>query len=112
MNYAKPNLVAESITLSQTDLAALCHKNQIRKLAFFSSVLCDDFNQDSDVDIVVEFEPEARIGFFELIDIETELSNRIVRKVDLNTYGSLSSGIEEKVRRLQRIIPLLQNQRD
>lgn len=104
MNYAKPNLVAERITLSNTDLVALCHKYQIRKLAFFGSVLRDDFNQDSDVDMVVEFEPNARIGFFELIDIETELSNLIGRKVDLNTYGSLSSRIEEKVRKQEWVL--------
>jgi predicted nucleotidyltransferase len=85
-------------------LVALCHKYQIRKLAFFGSVLRDDFNQDSDVDIVVEFEPEARIGFFELIEIEMDLSGLIGRRVDLNTYGSLSTSIHQQVREQEWVL--------
>ena len=53
----------ERIKISDIDLAAFCQKYQIRKLVLFESVLREDFNSQSDVDILVEFEPNTKIGF-------------------------------------------------
>ena len=47
-------------------IAEFCRRHHIRKFAFFGSVLRDDFRSDSDVDVLVEFEPEYRLGSFEL----------------------------------------------
>ena len=83
-----------NLLLPREKLAELCRQNHIRRLALFGSVLRDDFQPDSDVDVLVEFEPGTRIGlrFFEL---EQELSELFGRKVDLNTPGFLGRRIRE-----------------
>src|SRR4030042_3485335 len=75
-----------------------CRRNRIVKLSFFGSVLRDDFTPGSDVDVLVEFEPTARIGFFELYDIEQELSSLLGgRKIDMNTPQGLRKYFRDKV---------------
>ena len=86
------------IEVSKEELAAFCRRHQIRKLAFFGSVLRDDFAPESDVDVLVEFEPGTRVGLFELYDMEQELSRLLGdRKVDMNTPRSLSKYFREEV---------------
>ncbi len=70
-------------------VAAFCQRNKICRLAIFGSVLRDDFTPDSDVDVLVEFEPDARVGLA-FITIQDELSDILNRQVDLHTF----SGIE------------------
>ena len=83
--------MASRITLPKNRITDFCRRNRIKKLAFFGSVLRDDFRPDSDVDVLVEFEPGARVGFFELHDMEQELSDLVGgRKVDMNTPKCLS----------------------
>ncbi len=84
------------ISIPDEKIRSFCRRNSIRKLAFFGSVLRDDFTPESDVDVLVEFEPETRVGlhFFEL---EQELSAILGRKVDLNTAGFLSKYFREQV---------------
>jgi hypothetical protein len=79
-------------------IANFCVENQIRRLALFGSVLSDDFRDDSDLDVLVEFLPEARIGF-RLFELEVELSDLIGRKVDLSTPGFLSRYFRDDVMR-------------
>ena len=68
----------------QTDkVAEFCRRNRIRELSFFGSVLRDDFNEDSDVDILVDLEPSAQYSLFDLVRMEEELSTMLGRKVDL-----------------------------
>lgn len=86
-----------NVKISREELAAFCRRNHIRKLAFFGSVLRDDFTPDSDVDVLVEFEPGARIGLIGLAGIENELSRLIGRKVDMNTAGCLSPYFRDEV---------------
>ena len=77
-------------------IAEFCRANRISRLALFGSVLRDDFRPDSDVDVLVEFEPETHVGlrFFEL---EQELSELLGRKVDLNTPGFLGRHFRDEV---------------
>ncbi len=84
------------IEIPTEEIAAFSRRNRIRKLALFGSVLRDDFTPDSDVDVLVEFEPGARVGlrFFAL---EQELSELLGRKVDLNTPGFLSRYFRDQV---------------
>ena len=90
--------MSANVKISREELAAFCRRNHIRKLAFFGSVLRDDFTPDSDVDVLVEFEPDARVGFFELYDMEQELGRLLGgRKVDLNTSKSLSKYFRDEV---------------
>lgn len=78
-------------------LAAFCRKHRVSKLALFGSVLRDDFRPDSDVDVLVEFEPGARAGFLKLAAMELELGAMLGRKVDLRTPGELSRYFRDEV---------------
>jgi predicted nucleotidyltransferase len=77
------------IDVPQEQIAEFCRRHHVRKLAFFGSVLRDDFRPTSDIDILVEFEPGFIPGL-EFFAMEHELSNMLGRKVDLNTPGFLS----------------------
>ena len=61
------------IQIPQQSLASFCRRNHIRKLSLFGSVLRDDFRPDSDVDVLVLFEPGYVVGF-RIIEMEQELS--------------------------------------
>jgi hypothetical protein len=77
-------------------IAEFCRKHHIRTLAFFGSVLREDFGPDSDVDVLVEFEPHhvPGLAFFRM---EAELSEILGRRVDLNTRHFLSHYMRDRV---------------
>ncbi len=77
------------IDIPKEKLAEYCRRNHIRRLAFFGSVLRDDFTPESDVDVLVEFEPGTRVGL-RFFGMQRELSEILGHKVDLNTAGDLS----------------------
>jgi predicted nucleotidyltransferase len=76
--------MAARIHIDRERIAELCRKHHIRRLSLFGSVLRDDFRPDSDVDVLVEFEPGHTPGlaFFHMAE---ELEELIGRRVDLNT---------------------------
>lgn len=78
-------------------IADFCRRNHIRRLSLFGSMLRGDFGPHSDIDVLVEFEPQARVGLITLAGIEIELSKLLGRKVDLNTPGFLSRYYRERV---------------
>jgi len=84
------------IEISKDKIAEFCRLNHIRRLALFGSVLRDDFSPDSDIDVLVEFEPGERVGlrFFRM---EFELCEIMGRKVDLNTLGFLGRHFRDEV---------------
>jgi len=87
-----------NIFLSKDKIANFCRRNHIRKLSFFGSVLREDFGPESDVDVLVEFEPGHVPGFFRLFDIEEELSSLLGgRRVDLRTPEDLSRYFRDEV---------------
>lgn len=73
-----------------------CRRHHIRRLAFFGSVLRDDFTPSSDVDVLVEFEPNETPGW-EFFSMQEELSEILGRRVDLNTARSLSKYFRAEV---------------
>ena len=86
------------IDIPETQIGELCRRNGIRRLALFGSVLTGRFSETSDVDVLVEFRPEERVGFFRLADIEAELSRLLGgRKVDLRTPMDLSRYFRDEV---------------
>ena len=85
------------ISISKDRIAEFCMRNQVRKLSLFGSVLREDFGPDSDVDVLVEFEPGTRIGLIRLSGLEIELGNIVGRKVDLNTPGFLSKYYRDQI---------------
>ena len=93
MNALKP-----AVEFPPLPVAEFCRRNRIRRLSLFGSVLRADFRPDSDVDVLVEFEPEARVGFFKLVDLQDELSAMIGgRTVDLRTPRDLSRHFRSEV---------------
>jgi predicted nucleotidyltransferase len=78
------------IEAPREEIEKFCKKHGIRKLSFFGSVLRDDFNPESDVDVLVEFEPGRVVGFIRLASMELELSEILGHKVDLRTPAELS----------------------
>ena len=87
-----------NIPIDREKIAEFCRANGILKLSLFGSVLRDDFNPDSDVDVLVEFEPERVPGFIRLYQIEQELSALIGgRKLDVVTPKFLNHRIRDRV---------------
>ena len=77
------------IVVSKDKIAAFCRRHHVRKLALFGSVLRDDFRADSDVDVLVEFDP-GHVPGLAFFAMQTELSEMMGRKVDLHTPNFLS----------------------
>jgi predicted nucleotidyltransferase len=84
------------IQIPKERITDFCRRHHIRKLAIFGSALRDDFGPDSDVDVLVEFEP-GHVPGLAFFGIEQELSAILGRKVDLNTAGFLSPEIRKVV---------------
>ena len=89
--------MSPKIAIDREQIAAFCRKHHIRKLALFGSVLRDDFRPDSDVDVLVEFEPGYPVGFFGMAAMEMELSDLLHRKADLRTPAELSRYFRQEV---------------
>jgi predicted nucleotidyltransferase len=86
------------IKIAKEKIEEFCRKHHIRKLSFFGSILREDFGPESDVDVLVEFEPEHVPGFFRLFDMEEDLSSLFGgRKVDLRTPEDLSRYFRDEV---------------
>ena len=88
--------MSAKINMPKAQIEDFCRRNHIRRLALFGSVLRDDFGPDSDVDVLVEFEPGTRVGL-RFFGMEQELSEILGRKVDLNTPGFLSEYFRDEV---------------
>ncbi len=80
-------------------LAAFCRKHGIARLSFYGSVLRADFRPDSDLDVLVEFEPGTRVGLIGLAKLEMDLSALLDRRVDLRTPADLSRYFRDDVLR-------------
>ncbi len=88
----------ENLFSDKQALAALCGRYRIRRLSLFGSTLKGAARPDSDVDLLVEFEPDARPSLLTMAEIELELSPLLGgRKVDLRTAGDLSRYFRDEV---------------
>ena len=88
--------------VSREALAQMCLRSYVRELSFFGSVVRDGFEADSDVDLLVEFDPAARISLLDVSRIEREFSQLFGRRVDLVTKSGLSRWIRDDV--LQEVV--------
>jgi predicted nucleotidyltransferase len=89
--------VRPDLDIFKDKIAEFCKKNHIRKLSLFGSALRDDFKPDSDVDMLVEFNPEHVPVFITLAGMETELGQIMGRKVDLRTAQDISPYFRQEV---------------
>jgi len=86
-----------NINIDPNAIAAFCRKWNVAELALFGSVLTSDFRDDSDVDVLVSFHPDAHIGLIALSKMELELSAIVGRKVDLITKGGLKPFVRDHI---------------
>ena len=90
MNY-------HGVEIPQETIAEFCRRHHIHRLALFGSILRNDFGPNSDVDVLVEFEPGHVPGLIRMAGLEIELSEIFGRKVDLRTASELSRYFREDV---------------
>ncbi|MEE8138745.1 MAG: nucleotidyltransferase family protein [Thermoanaerobaculia bacterium] len=84
------------IQVPQDELARFCRAHHIKKLSLFGSILREDFDAESDVDVLVEFEP-GHVPGLGFVSMESELSELLGRRVDLVTPKFLNRRIRDKV---------------
>ncbi|MEO0835760.1 MAG: nucleotidyltransferase domain-containing protein [Cyanobacteria bacterium J06642_3] len=93
-----PTVKKLPIELPKDKVANFCRRHHIQKLSLFGSVLREDFTSESDIDFLVEFLSEAKVTYFDLAQMERELSQMLnVRKIDLRTPAELSPYFRQEV---------------
>lgn len=90
-------MTVHGITFPMDHIAEICNRYGAVKLSLFGSILRDDFDAGSDVDMLVEFAPTTRIGLIGVAKMELELTTVIGRKVDLRSAGDLSRHFRAQV---------------
>lgn len=85
-------------------LREFCLKHQIARLSLFGSALREDFSPTSDIDLLVEFQPTARVSLFDLGGMTVELSRLLGRQVDLRTPEDLSRYFRSAVLREAKLL--------
>jgi hypothetical protein len=89
-------MTLHGIEIPSERIEGFCRANGIRRLALFGSVLRDDFRPESDIDVLVEFQPGVQVGLA-FIRMQDELSAILGHKVDLHTPGTLSKYFRDRV---------------
>ncbi|MFN8450456.1 MAG: nucleotidyltransferase family protein [Anaerolineae bacterium] len=90
-------MINQRISLPIEEIAQFCERHHIRRLSLFGSVLRDDFRPDSDIDVLVEFEADAKVSLFDMGGMQIELTELMGREVDFKTAGFLSRYFRQKV---------------
>ena len=93
-----------AIEIADGDLERVCREFQVAELAVFGSALGEGFREDSDVDLLVTFEPDMRIGFLKLARLQGRFEALLGRSVDLVPKGGLKPAIREAVLSSSRVI--------
>jgi len=89
--------------IAEIDLEMLCKKHNIKSLSLFGSAVRGELKNDSDIDILIEFEKGCTPGLITFLGIQRELSSMIGREVDLRTKGDLSKYFVDRVMNEKRI---------
>ncbi len=89
--------------IPRAELEAFCRKNHITRMSLFGSALREELRQDSDIDVLVEFDKNHMPGLMDLAGMEIELAERIGRKVDLRTPAELSRYFRDDVLEYARV---------
>lgn len=92
------------VQLDQQRIAEFCRRWQVSELALFGSVLRDDFRPDSDVDVLIEFQPDAQREFVDFEDMANELAEMFGRKVDVVPKRGLRPRLREAVLDSARVV--------
>ncbi|MCS7195363.1 MAG: nucleotidyltransferase family protein [Meiothermus sp.] len=96
--------LASPLPLPEAELQALCRRYRVKRLSLFGSAARGELGPQSDVDLLVEFEPEAAVGFLTLARMARELSELFGRPVDLVPRSGLKPILRERVLREERVL--------
>jgi len=96
--------VRPGLSLPDEPLRALCARYHVRELAAFGSALRADFREDSDLDLLVAFQPTARIGLIAFLTLREELEKLAGRSVDLVSRAGLKRGVRDEVLQHTRVL--------
>jgi uncharacterized protein len=90
-------VVTERIEVDSSNLSEICRKFDVAGLAIFGSALRPDFRWDSDIDLLIDFKPEARVGLLTLSRLRRELERLFARRVDLVPRGSVKPSLRKAI---------------
>lgn len=96
--------IAPGVVLPEAEVAEICRRYQVKELAVFGSAARGELRPDSDIDLLVDFLPEARVSLLRHAAAERELSELLGRKVDLVSKRALRSALREGVLSQARLI--------
>jgi predicted nucleotidyltransferase len=97
-------MVLHGIEFPEQAIADFCRRNRIARLSLFGSIVRDDFSPGSDIDVLVEFEPDGTPGLIRLAGIQRELGELLGRSADLNTPKCFRPALRERVMRESEVI--------
>jgi predicted nucleotidyltransferase len=97
-------MVRHGIEFREGEIAEFCRRHRIHRLSLFGSIVRDDFRPDSDIDVLVEFEPDGVPGLIRLAGIERELGDLFGRPADLNTPKCFRPPLREAVVREAEVV--------
>jgi uncharacterized protein len=89
--------IAPDIVIPEAEVAAICRRYQVRELSLFGSAARGETRLDSDIDLLVDYFPEARPSLFDLIGMSSELSDLVGRKVDLGVKRALKPRYKDRI---------------
>src|SRR5450759_5874820 len=89
--------IARGIDLPEAELDEICHRYQIKELSLFGSAVRGEMRPDSDIDLLVEFMPDAKVSLFGHFDAEQELSRLAGKKVDLVSKTALRGRLRNQI---------------
>lgn len=84
------------IEIDSEKIAEFCRRHAVTKLSLFGSILREDFGPDSDVDVLVEFEPDHPWSLYDVVDMEEELDAMLGRQVHLVMKGGLKNPLRRR----------------
>ena len=96
-------MVRDRLQVPEARIAEFCRRHHVRRLSFFGSVIREDFRPDSDVDVLIEFQPGHAVGLVRMAGLELELAQLLGRKVDLRTPAELSRFFRDEVLRTSQV---------
>jgi predicted nucleotidyltransferase len=89
--------IAPGIVLPESEIAAICRRHRVRELSLFGSAVRGELQPDSDIDLLVDYFPDARPSLFDLIGMTNELSDLTGRKIDLGVKRALKPRYRERI---------------
>ena len=92
------------IQVNHDKIKQVCLKHGIRRLSLFGSVLRDDFSPTSDIDVLVEFEPDVKVSLFKYMAISEELETIFGRKVDMVTLEGISPYLRDRIAKTSQVV--------